>query len=471
MNRYIKNIGLAAGISSLVFITGCKKFLDVNDNPNGANTVQESLLLSYAELNGAYNITGGYPARTCAFWTQQIAYNAEGPDWDSYQVLPTDVNNTWQYDLYPGILKNLKLLETEAQEKSHFHYLAIAKILLAYNLAVTTDLWGNIPYSDAFKGIAHPNPSYDTQEQIYTTIGTLLDDGIANAAQPVSGTEPADDDFLYNGDMDQWTKFAYLLKARYALRLSYAPGKDPKVQAQAALDALTHSFTAASDAAAFPFSDAAGSQSPWYQLLVNWGSILTSSTFIDRLKASSDPRLPLVAKPLKDSSYVGRVIGSASSLANTVSELGDALTTGGSPVYFATYDEALFIKAEATYLIDGFAAAQPILKDAVTEDMIRLGLSATNPKIAVYLNANTNLTAANAYETIMNEKYISNYLSLESFNDWRRTGFPKLNLVMNPYNNLTAIPRRWYYASSEVQTNPQPGQDVKLTDRLWWDTK
>ncbi len=79
------------------------------------------------------------------------------------------------------------------------------------------------------------------------------------------------------------------------------------------------------------------------------------------------------------------------------------------------------------------------------------------------------LTNANALEQIINEKYVADFLSIETYNDWRRTGFPRLTLAQNPYVNY--IPRRWPYSSTEILTNPQPQQSATTADRVWWDAQ
>jgi hypothetical protein len=69
---------------------------------------------------------------------------------------------------------------------------------------------------------------------------------------------------------------------------------------------------------------------------------------------------------------------------------------------------------------------------------------------------------------IIEEKAIANLFNLETYNDWRRTGYPVLTLVEGA---LSAIPRRLLYPQSEIITNAQPQQSAKLTDRVWWDAQ
>ncbi len=90
--------------------------------------------------------------------------------------------------------------------------------------------------------------------------------------------------------------------------------------------------------------------------------------------------------------------------------------------------------------------------------------------ITTYLAANAVINGTNAYERIMTEKNIANYLSLETYNDWRRTGFPVLTKVQNAFTS--DIPRKWLYPSSELLNNssnvPYPANN--LMARVWWDT-
>lgn len=473
MNKKII-ISIIAG-SVMLGGSGCKKFLDVNNDPAAATNVTDALLVGGAELTTAFNIAGGYPARTAAFWTQQLGYDQNAPEWDTYKVTASDVDNTWAFDMYPQILNNLNILQNQATETNHPHAAGIGKVLMAYNLAVTTDLWNAVPYSQAFTGFGNFKPKYDTQESIYTSINTLLDDAIKLFAQEDASSSVGDKDLIYGSDPERWTAFAYLLKARYALRLTYAPGKVAATQAQAALTALAKAFPDASYNAGIQFGTKSGSEAPWNQFTKKWGSVAVSSTFLQLLKSTNDPRLPVIADTAKlGGGYRGRIIGEDQINIDSLSGVGKFFAAADQSIYLATYDEQLFIKAEATYLASGFTAAQPVLNSAVEATFTRFGmkpLTADSTAFKTYLAANCKLTAANAYEVIMTQKYISNYLSLESYNDWRRSNFPKLTVVQNAYQGITTVPRRWVYPASENETNAQPEQPGKLTDRVWWDTK
>jgi protein-disulfide isomerase-like protein with CxxC motif len=132
-----------------------------------------------------------------------------------------------------------------------------------------------------------------------------------------------------------------------------------------------------------------------------------------------------------------------------------------------SYPEAAFIKAEAVFRVSGAAAATPVYINAINSAMNRVGLDTTSAAVLAYVATRTPLTTANAMQRIMEEKALGNFLSIENFNDWRRTGYPILTVVQNPH--VPTIPRRFPYAFAEETANPQPQQSAAITDRVWWD--
>lgn len=460
--------------------TNCKKFLDINKDPNNPSSVSEGLILSPVEVSISTNVVGGYNGNTLSYWMQYLSLNQPSPGIETYRILPSDVDNSWTYYLYPNILNNLNNMIQQAQTAGHTEYVAIGKTLMAYNLAIITDAWGDVPYSQALQIASVVKPAYDPQEAVYGSIQNLLDSAIYYADQPASAVAPGTDDYIYSGDMSKWKKFAYMLKARYYLRLSNAPGRTASNQADSALTALQNGFASNDDNALVTYSGQPGSENPWYEsTLPGAGGVVLSSSFVDTLVARKDPRLPVLASKGKHGNYAGRVIGSdpapdpdSFSVVNTsyggYLPLDDENSAGAAaPVYLATYSEQLFIEAEATFIKSGAVTATPIFKSAIGAHMDMLGIGETAKN--AYVQSRGALTTDHGTEQIINEKYIADFLSLETYNDWRRTGFPVLQLAQNPYINY--IPRRWPYPTNAILTNPQPQQSAALSDNVWWASK
>lgn len=454
---------------TILVVAGCKKFLDINKDPNHPLVVSESLILTPVEITTSTNIVGGFNGTVAAYWMQQLSLNQPSPQTENYRILPADVDNTWSFYLYPNVFENLSNMISQAQAQGHNQYVAIGKTLFAFNMAITTDLWNEVPSSQALQIGTNKEPKYDSQESIYNQIQGMLDSALHYIDQPPSEIAPSSDDLIYNGDMSKWKKFVYMLKARFYLRLTKAPGHTASAQADSAIAAIKNGFASNDDNAAVSYSGSAQAESPWYQnTLPSAGGVAIAKSFIDSLIARKDPRLPVIATKGSGGSYIGRASGSATSPDPAVfSSVNTFYAGASSPLFLATYSEQLFILAEATFIRQGAVAAQPVYKAAIESHMQLLGISPAAQNS--YLASRPVLTASNALQQIINEKYVADFLSIETYNDWRRTGFPVLALAQNPYVNY--IPRRWPYSATEILTNPQPQQSATTADRVWWDTK
>lgn len=466
-------------IAILFAAAGCKKFLDVNKDPNNPTEVTENLLLAPAIADISTTVAGGCfsnantsgVAQINSYWMQQLSLNQPLPQFESYKFSTADAEYTWG-EMYISIMQNLKRLQDAATAHNNHSYGVIAKVLTAYTLGVTTDMWGDVPFTKAFEGA---QPTYDKQEDIYALMDKMLDDAIAENQLDPGNLVPDVDDFLYHGDMAKWEKFAYALKARNYIHLTKAPGHTAVTQANLALAALEHAFTGTDDDAVATFySEDANHENPWYKNTeIGAGGVVLGKTVVDALIARSDPRLPVIANKGSQNTYLGRENTSDVVPDVTIfSTIADYYAGAGAPLAILPYSELEFIKAEATFIVSGAAAAEPIYQQAIKNNMQKLGIDPTSAAVTNYLAARGTLTSANALQRIMEEKSIADFLSIENFNDWRRTGFPVLTMVPNPQAGITTIPRKYMYSQQEISTNPQPeNTNAKITDRVWWDAQ
>ncbi|MDY0906806.1 SusD/RagB family nutrient-binding outer membrane lipoprotein [Pedobacter sp. CFBP9032] len=463
----MKKIYFILSFALMTAFAGCKKYIDVNYDPNRPIDVKESLMLPPIQMLISQNINASGDANLSVIlqqYLQVMALNQVAPNFGTYQMFSVDMDGDWN-NVYVRTLNNLNLLTTKAATNGNSKYAAIGKVLTAYTLGYATDAWGDIPYSQAFKGTTTPTPVYDTQQQIYVQIQRLLDESITNIDQN-TGLAPGADDLVYFGDMAKWKKLAYTLKARYYMHLTKAPGTTPAAQAQLALTALTNGMLNNDDDFKVAFNGTAGAENPWQQNFLPGTTFVLANTFVDNFKTRNDPRLSKMIKPsVQTGLYTGREIG--------LNEIGSlesysipaAFYAGASASnYLVNYTEAAFLKAEATLIISGASAAQPFYMEGVLRHMEKVGVSTADANN--YLAARGTLNASNALRLIMEEKSISNFLNSENYTDWRRTGFPALTKVRNA---LSEIPRRVLYPNSEITANPQPQQRAKIVDRLWWD--
>ena len=441
---------------------GCKKYLDVNKDPNNPVDVQEALILAPSEVNISDNILGGNAAINIQYFVQTIAPNQENPGNWSYQLFNNYFDGDWTA-FYVSGLSNLRILNDKAEASGKSNYAAIAKILSAYVLGTATDLWGDVPYSQAFQGDKNFIPAYDTQEEIYNAVQDLLAKGIADI-EKAGVIVPGGDDYFYSGDMDKWKKLAYTLQARYFMHLTKAPGHTAAAQADKALLALNNAMQSNDDDLKFLYEGI----NTWGQSFDPISTAVLSSTFVNKLKTTADPRLPkLVKKAEGTGEYNGRTVGDPVGSLDEYSYPSDWVAGTGAANYIVTYNEALFLKAEATFIKSGAAAAAPIYIQAIQSHFLKLGFDTASVAVKDYINSRS-LSDGNAIQRIMEEKSIANFLNIENFTDWRRTGYPAITKVNGA---LSDIPRRILYPESERLSNVQPQQAAKITDRVWWDVQ
>jgi hypothetical protein len=448
----------------VLFCGSCKKFIDVNQNPNNPENVQESLILAPSEVVVSNSLVAGNAAIIIQEYLQVVALNQPVPQAGTYLLRNADMDGDWS-TFYVTALNNLQMLNKNAEADGKSNYAAIAKILTALTLGTATDIWGDVPYSQAFQGSKNFKPVYDQQKDVYQSIQNLLDSSILDMAKQ-SAIKPGSDDYFYQGDMDKWKRLAYTLKARYYMHLTKAPGHTAAAQADLALQALANGMTSNDDDLKLSFPGTPGQENIWYQNFMPVSTLILASHFVDGLKATNDPRLPVMVRPAEETGlYTGRQIGSndVGSL-ESYSRPNDFYAGTSAYNYLVNYSEALFLKAEATYIKSGADAAQPIFQEAIKSHMDKLGISSAAANN--YLATRGTLTSANALQRIMEEKSIANFLNIENFTDWRRTGYPALVKVPNA---LSDIPRRLLYPQVEIISNPQPQQSATLTSRVWWD--
>ncbi len=145
--------------------------------------------------------------------------------------------------------------------------------------------------------------------------------------------------------------------------------------------------------------------------------------------------------------------------------------SGTAPQRMLTFAEYNFIRAEAA-LRGAPGSAQAFFTAGITASLQEVGVSAQ--QISEYLAANGTLSGSTAQQIqqVIEEKYIALFgVSTEPWTDWRRTGFPALNIPANAINATGGVPRTLFYPQSEIDLNPNnPGQkSSSLQDRVFWD--
>lgn len=394
----------------------------------------------------------------------------------------------------------------------------IARIMRALVFQRITDLYGDVPYSQAGIGYYDKTyfPVYDKQQAIYADL-------LKEVSEATAALDPAKDkpsgDVYYNGDVNKWKRFGNTLLLRIAMRLSKV---DPAT-AQTWVQKVVGNTMTSNDDNAFLMGDEKGDR-----ITINRNSqILTggggqenyytrwSKTFIDYLKSTNDPRLgkiavtnlyvndatkaqnpaanadPAVQKGMpngKDLSLVpnlGISFDPSFTTFTAYSSPSPALIKKSGPTFVLTYAESELLLADAAQRFGIAGSAADHYRKGVVAAMTYLSQYDAAAGVAegvanAYVDANP-YNAGNGLNMINTQYWVLTNSKLdfyESWSNWRRTGFPVLTPVVYPGNSTNGtIPRRFPYPIDEAGFNTAnynaavasiPGGDV-LTSRVWWD--
>jgi Starch-binding associating with outer membrane len=182
--------------------------LDINKNPNLPAQASVNLLLSNVEFATVGN--AAVLRNTGAGFAGQMNSS------DDYNVNNSSFNGTWN-GFYGSMQDNEELIKA-TEGANNPHYLGIAQVLKAYNMGNFVDMFGDAPYTDAWKGnAATPNfaPKFDKDSDIYEDLIKLCDAAVANFAKTSPVTVKGD--IFYAGNIPKWIKLAKTVKLRLLL--------------------------------------------------------------------------------------------------------------------------------------------------------------------------------------------------------------------------------------------------------------
>ncbi len=471
----MKKLRLLTIIASLflVFFTSCDKgFEDVNKNPNSPIEVNSGLLLADVVRvcqNNLYSTFVGGDMGSC--WSQQwskVQYNDE----ERYMPRGGVISSLWDA-LYESVIADSKTMYKLAIKEENKNMQGVALVMQAYAFLVLTDIYGDIPYSEALKadeGIFAPK--YDEQSVVYDSVLVLLDN--ANDLFAADGGEIlATSDLIYGGDWVKWQKFANSLKFRALMRISGV--KDVKVELQ---EVLTRPiFTSNNDDAKLVYLTQQPNANPIYETVV-YGvreEFKVSDVLVNMLVADNDPRLPVYVQENEDGEYRGKPAG-IFNVPNddynykNVSAVGEFYLLPEAPAYFMSYAELQFLMAEAVLKNYITGVAQTYYSNGIATSMSANGIEDYSMMTNKVLSANT----ANALEQVGNQNWLALYCQgVESWIEQRRTGFPILEPAIEAVYD--EIPSRFQYPASEQSLNKKnyddavvrQGADLLIT-KVWW---
>ncbi len=518
-------------------LQACDNFEDMNKNPVTSTSMDPNLMLPTIQLQ----LSGGthetlrngfiYSGHWMQHWTGEYAsteFGGKGQRNEEY------MSALW-IDQYPREIKNVvDMVERTKDDPASVNINSVARIMKVYIFSRLTDLYGDIPYFDAAKGYYSQifAPKYDRQEDIYNDFFKELDE----AVKALDATKDVvTQDYYFNGDVPKWKKFGNSLRLRLAMRLTKINSVKAQTEAEAAI--ALGVMTSNQDMPVMQHIKVAwggitsGGNGTSYTLMnskldAEKSLFRITTTFVDYLVSTSDPRLKLYAasyleapnRPDDITQEVFDQLGSYHDMALPPSTFTyEAAQFGGeiditvnsqvvtitkefqclqpstyiseidAPFIMMSYAEVELWMAEAAFRLwttDGNTAAEHFRKalDAGVKQMSVYGApEVAQDAIDDFVDANP-LTNGEELEQINTQLWVNFALNgQEAYANWRRSGLPALVYPnRDPAVNQSEgeIPRRMQYPQEEYDYNTEhvkeavsllpEGKDV-WTSRVWWD--
>jgi len=468
----------------LALFSSCKKYLDVNDTPNNPTSVPPSVLLPTTTMGIAFSNANDLDRATSLIVQHIAGIASQAIDYDQYK-LEGYFDNQWNLELYNGAINNMiRIIDDYAATSPA--YSGVSKLQLAYAFSMLTDLWGDVPYSQAGRGLKFITPRFDKQQDIYQgnaadSIQSLFDlvkDGLADLDK-TSLLKPAKDDLVYGGDLAKWKRMGNTLLLKFAIQLSNV---NPSL-AKSTIDGVitgNNYINANSLDFEVPFGSSVGNQNPLYSFnnLNRTTDQMLSQRLLNLMRNLNDTvRLgKYFTKPTGNFvAFDNGATTTAPAVANRSKYNTFVTGTGGeAPVRLLTFAQVNFILAEGALILGTAGDANTYYQAGIKANMQKIGM--TTAEIDNYFNTNTAVvtlsgTTEQQRSQIITQKYIAWIGNgIEAFNDYRRTGYPALTVANNAAgHNPNVIPTRLTYPNGEVQRNPNTPNPITRTDvKVWW---
>ncbi len=522
----MKNKFLTAVLAIFILpFTACdnEALLDLNVNPNASSELDFDIIL--ASVQGGLTNNGYVQSRGniiyCSTMIQQFASTSGFVSGDKYFWIEQYTSATFQ-SYYPDIIKNATHVLDNTKGTDEVNTYAMALVVRTYTLHRLTDLYGDVPYSEAGRGLEGQEfwfPKYDTQQEIYNMIVSDLRE--ARDILSASAPNPETQDIYYQGDIDKWKRFINSLLIRVGMRMSKVDAALAQSVVEEAANNAAGTFQSNDDNTVVIHNDAAANGNSAVMLSDNYrsGNARISKTFIDWMKDLDDPRLMIVSggvgnpddkeidwdtdpatqagmpnghdnETIREAAVAEGLIATVDDYVdnNIFSFINPKLYDFSDPMFLHTYAEVELLLAEA--LLKGWNVPGSV------EDHFENGVKAAIDKWEAYdASFATDQATTDAYiaglgfnaassadkERIIGEQYwAATFLDncFEGYANWRRTGYPVLTPTNFPGNETSGtIPRRLLYPAFEQSENPNNFNDAvgrlengnTFTSRMWWD--
>ena len=482
----------------LLLGSGCKKNLtELNVNPNDPLTTNPGYLLRYALQQGMGNYNSDVTVQQWSVenWVMFMASRG-GPEPGKEYIMPSGKDALWTEQYSQALSNTQAIINLIGDDPERVNLLAVAQIWKVYLFQRITDLWGDMPYSEALEGITELNftPVYDPQQQIYMDMLSSLKSAVALFDLQKPFYQP-DADLIYQGDINHWIAFANSLRLRLATHINVV---DPETYRSELQDLASKPLISSNgESAIFPYNSVV--KTPLYETMYRGESVVQNnpSKFLcDLLVQSNDPRTRLILEKAPLSflpvfppyNGVPNLVPDNDPVWNNynkdgdwgdISRIGSWYLRDATPGVIMSYAEVCFLKAEGALRGAFPGDADALMKEGIRADIEFYrdfgtdGYAIGSDTVETYLAA----LPPTDLEAIITQKWISFVFEngYEAWGDYRRTGYPVLLHYDGSPVDRSSVPARLTYPYREYTLNQanynaaiaNQGPDNEWT-RVWW---
>ncbi len=441
-----KKILILFVIPVLVLLSCSKDFLEgpeVMEDPNRATNVSVDQLFNGVQVK-TFFILEGQLNRIASLWMQQLAGTSrQMTELSRYNYTESDTNDEMD-DLYTdGALVDIKELRRRTAESGNRIYEGIVKFYESLLIGTAASLWGDFPYFEACTDVT--TPRLDSQDDVYAALHDLLDEAIADLQSGERGSTLASspaNDVVFGGDPGLWIKACYSLKARLYMHWAEVDAGNYAL----AMAAAQNGMASYNDNYASLHTSSLNEEFAYHTFFNQRDSYLRAGkNLVDLLIERNDPRLPIYFDPDANGVFVGAAAGEDNDAVSNLSA--DEYLRADKSLDILTWEETQLIIAECAFKTGDEGRAVSVL------NQVRRGIEDRYMFESNALGDASGLSGDELFKEIMTEKYITLFLNIEVYNDWKRTNYP----VLVPYGGgdpTSKIPRRLYYSADERNANP-----------------
>ncbi|GAB2702266.1 hypothetical protein GCM10027037_29730 [Mucilaginibacter koreensis] len=469
----MKKIFYIAAMAAITVTSGCKKYLDVNQNPSTPQVADAAALLPSMQANMARGLwfDGRYAGQYVQQWGSSTAANT----WDrqGYASGSDAFGEMWRQHYY-AIGTNVDLMWQDAQKNQKWDYMGVGYAIRAWSWQVSTDQYNEMILKQAWDP-TRTVFDYDSQPEIYAEVRRLCNEALNYLNRTdgaVSTASLGRGDYMYYGDRTKWIKF---VNALMAMNYHHRTNKS-NYNADSVIYYVDHSFQSNADNATVQCNGSStGDGNFWGPARQNLNSFRQSDYMVRLLDGriftgaatqdtTVDPRLRLMLTASKDGIYRGVLTaagdpnrlntsasipylwGYPSAVASGSSVIVNTPPTAGYPAKYIfrdnsraviiTYAQLQFMKAEALFRKGDKSGALAAYKLGIAAHLDFVSNPPVGNSIAGSAN-NISSTAQAAYlagkcvkqspaalqlSDILQQKYIAEfgYGQLETWVDMRR---------------------------------------------------